>query len=206
MPLLRSQHIGYGAGTAAFEDWPNVLRVFLGDREARESDLTDRIVEVASNLDDLSPQAYETVMDRLFAAGAVDVTLTPIIMKRGRPGVALSVLVSPEKVDAASAVLFRDTTALGLRVQEIQRRTLPRRFTSVEVAGGAVRMKVAEVDHGRTKAAPEYLDCKRIAEQSGRPIKEVMEEAIVAYRLQQTVTRRPSAPVKTAPGKRTRKR
>jgi uncharacterized protein (TIGR00299 family) protein len=206
MPLLRSQHIGYGAGTATFEDWPNVLRVFLGDREARESDLTDRIVEVATNLDDLSPQIYETVMDRLFAAGAVDVTLTPIIMKRGRPGVALSVLVSPEKVDAVSAVLFRDTTALGLRVQEIQRRTLPRRFTSVEVAGGAVRMKVAEVDHGRTKAAPEYLDCKRIAEQSGRPIKEVMEEAIVAYRLQQTVARRPSAPIKTAPGKRTRKR
>lgn len=206
MPLLRSQHIGYGAGTADFKDWPNVLRVFIGDRETQGSSHMDRIVELASNLDDLSPQAYETVMDRLFAAGAVDVTLTPIIMKRGRPGLALSVLVSPEKADAASAVLFRDTTALGLRVQDIQRRTLPRRFASVVVAGGTVRMKIADVDQGQTKAAPEYLDCKRIAEQSGRPVKDVMEEAIVAYRLQQGIERRPPAPVKSAPGKRTRKR
>ena len=201
MPLLRSQHIGYGAGTANFADWPNVLRVFLGDRETQGPSQTDRIVELASNLDDLSPQAYETVMDRLFAAGAVDVTLTPIIMKRGRPGVALSVLVSREKAEAASAVLFRDTTALGLRVQDIQRRTLPRRFASVPIAGGTIRMKVADVDHGRTKAAPEYGDCKRIAEQSGRPVKDVMEEAIVAYRLQQGAARRPPAP-----GRRTRKR
>jgi uncharacterized protein (TIGR00299 family) protein len=201
MPLLRSQRIGYGAGTANFKDWPNVLRVFLGDRETQGPSQTDRIVELASNLDDLSPQAYETVMDRLFAAGAVDVTLTPIIMKRGRPGVALAVLVSPEKAEAASDVLFRDTTALGLRVQDIQRRTLPRRFASVRIAGGTVRMKVADVDHGRTKAAPEYSDCKRIAEQSGRPVKDVMEEAIVAYRLQQGAARRPSAS-----GKRTRKR
>jgi hypothetical protein len=181
MPLLRLQAVGYGAGTADFQDWPNVLRVFIGDGGNQGSGETDRIVELTSNLDDLSPQAYETVMDRLFAAGAVDVTLTPIIMKRGRPGVALSVLVSPEKADAASSVFFRDTTALGLRMQEIQRRTLSRTFATVPVTGGTVRMKLAALGQGQTKAAPEYLDCKRIAEQSGRPVKDVMEEAIVAY-------------------------
>jgi uncharacterized protein (DUF111 family) len=134
-------------------------------------------------------------MDRLFAAGALDVTLTPMIMKRGRPGVALSVLVPPGQVDPASAVLFRDTTALGLRVQEIQRRTLPRRFVSVSVAGGTVRVKLADVGHNRTKAAPEYLDCKRLAERTGRPVKDIMEDALIAYRLQQRANRRPVGPV-----------
>jgi uncharacterized protein (TIGR00299 family) protein len=189
MPLLRTQSVGHGAGTADFKDWPNVLRIFLGEG-MRGAGHTDRIVELASNLDDLSPQAYESVIDRLFAAGALDVTLTPIIMKRGRPGVALSVLVAPEKMEASTAVLFQNTTALGLRVQEIQRRTLPRRFVSVPVGGEPVRMKVAELDDGRTKAAPEYIDCKRIAEQTGRPVKDIMEEALVAYRLRQGKTMR----------------
>jgi uncharacterized protein (TIGR00299 family) protein len=197
MPLLRTQRVGYGAGTADFEDWPNVLRVFVGERESSRSDSADRIVELASNLDDLSPQMYETVMDRLFAAGALDVTLTPTIMKRGRPGVALSALVPPGRVDAASAVLFRETTALGLRVQEIQRRTLPRRFASVPVAGGTVRIKLADVDHGRTKAAPEYLDCKRIAERTGRPVKDIIEDALVAYRLHKRPKRGSSRGVKS---------
>jgi pyridinium-3,5-bisthiocarboxylic acid mononucleotide nickel chelatase len=196
MPCLRSQRVGYGAGTADFEDWPNLLRVFIGERDPQDAGHMDRVMELATNLDDLSPQAYETVMDRLFAAGALDVTLTPMIMKRGRPGVALSVLVPPEQVDAASAVLFRDTTALGLRIQDIQRRTLARRFVSVSVAGGTVRIKLAEVAHNRTKAAPEYLDCKRIAERTGRPVKDVMEDAQVAYRLQQRTARRPPRSVK----------
>jgi uncharacterized protein (TIGR00299 family) protein len=195
MPSVRPQRVGYGAGTADFDDWPNVLRVFIGDRYPQDAGHTDKVVELATNLDDLSPQAYETVMDRLFAAGALDVTLTPMIMKRGRPGVALSVLVPPGQVDPASAVLFRDTTALGLRVQEIQRRTLPRRFVSVSVAGGTVRVKLADVGHNRTKAAPEYLDCKRLAERTGRPVKDIMEDALIAYRLQQRANRRPVGPV-----------
>jgi uncharacterized protein (TIGR00299 family) protein len=196
MPCLKSQRVGYGAGTADFDDWPNVLRVFVGERHPQDAGHTDQVVELATNLDDLSPQAYETVMDRLFAAGALDVTLTPMIMKRGRPGVALSVLVPPGQVDAASTVLFSDTTALGLRVQDIQRRTLPRRFVSVSVAGGTVRIKLAQVGHDRTKAAPEYLDCKCIAERTGRPVKDIMEDALIAYRLQQRTSRRPVASVK----------
>ena len=140
----------------------------------------DSIVQLESNIDDLSPQAYESVMDRLFAAGAVDVTLTPVIMKRGRPGVVISTLVPPEKTDTALSVLFRETTALGVRIQHIQRYTLPRRITTVQIRGGEVRMKVADVDRGQSKAAPEYLDCKRVAEQTGRPVKDIMEDAILA--------------------------
>ena len=184
MPLLTPDTVGYGAGTAAFDEWPNVLRVFLGTSDRLVGGHTDRIVELVSNLDDLSPQAYETVMERLFAAGAVDVTMTPLMMKRMRPGVALSVLIAPEKADAAAGVLFRETTSLGIRMQEIRRRTLVRRFSSVSIAGGTVRIKLAEVDAQQIKAAPEYLDCKRIADKTGRPVKDVMEEAIVAYRLE----------------------
>ena len=202
MPLLRPQSVGYGAGTADFPDWPNVLRIFVGEKPQGLGG-TDRIVELASNLDDLSPQAYETVMDRLFAAGAVDVSLTPTIMKRGRPGVALSALVPPEKAEAASSVLFRDTTALGLRVQEIQRRTLPRRFATVTVMGEIVRMKLADIGQGRSKAAPEYLDCKQIAEQKGCPVKDVIEAALVAYHLQQSSSSKRSS---STPAKRSRKR
>jgi uncharacterized protein (DUF111 family) len=162
---------------------------------------SDSIIELTTNLDDLSPQAYETVMERLFAAGALDVTMTSVMMKRMRPGVTLSVLVPPEKAHAAASVVLHETTALGLRMQPMQRRTLARRFASVSLADGEVRMKLAALDRDHTKAAPEYLDCKRIAEQTGRPVKDVMEEATVAYHLQRRTKQKPAGPVR-----RTRKR
>lgn len=182
LPLLRPTAIGYGAGSADPKNWPNVLRVFVGPVPAGAGGLSDMVVQLETNLDDLNPQAYELVMERLFGAGALDVTLTPVMMKRGRPGIVLAALVSREKTEAALGVLFRDTTALGVRVQEVQRRLLPRQFAVVRVRGSEVRIKLAESDRGETKAAPEYLDCKRIAEQTGRPLKDVMEEAAFAYR------------------------
>ena len=122
---------------------------------------------------------------------------TPVIRKRGRPGVVISTLVPPEQTDAALSVLFRETTALGVRIQHIQRHTLPRRITSVQVCGGEVRMKVADVDHGQSKAAPEYLDCKRVAEQTGRPLKDIMEEAMLAYRQAQGLRQKAKGKSKT---------
>ncbi|MET0516503.1 MAG: nickel pincer cofactor biosynthesis protein LarC, partial [Nitrospiraceae bacterium] len=107
MPLMRQHAVGYGAGTATFADWPNVLRVFIGERDVKTASDVDSIEQLESNIDDLSPQAYESVMDRLFAAGAVDVTLTPVIMKRGRPGVVITTLVHAENTEAALSVLFR---------------------------------------------------------------------------------------------------
>jgi pyridinium-3,5-bisthiocarboxylic acid mononucleotide nickel chelatase len=182
LPAMRPSAIGYGAGSADLDGWPNVLRVFLGESLAASFGDTETVVQMETNLDDLNPQAYETVMDRLFAAGALDVTLTPVIMKRGRPGIVLAALVSREKAEAVAGVVLRETTALGVRMQELSRRVLPRRIQPVHTRHGVVRVKVAETEGGQTKATPEYRDCKRIAEQTGRPVREIMDEAAHAYR------------------------
>lgn len=182
LPLMRPVAIGYGAGTADPNGWPNALRVFLGEPVPAALGEQDVIVQLETNLDDLNPQAYETVMARLFDAGAVDVTLAPVIMKRGRPGIVLSALAPPQKADAVGAVILAETTSLGVRLQEVRRRVLARQMETVPLRGGTVRIKVATVGRGRTKAAPEYQDCKRIAERSGRPVRDVMEEAMLAYR------------------------
>jgi len=181
MPLMTPVAVGYGAGDADPKGWPNVLRVFVSPDGAGDGRARDTVVQIETNLDDVNPQTYEHIMERLFRAGALDVTLTPVIMKRGRPAIVLACLVLPVDVDPALNVLFEETTALGVRVQEISRHILPRRFASVKIRGGTVRIKIAAVDSAHTKAAPEYLDCKRIAERTGRPVKAVLEEAAVAY-------------------------
>ncbi len=190
LPRMQVRHVGYGAGTADPAQWPNVLRVFVGDAADREVGSVETIVELQTNIDDLNPQVYETVFERVFAAGAVDVTLAPVMMKKGRPGNVLSVLAPREKAEAVLAVLFADTTALGIRTQEVQRRVLPRRFTSVQVEGHDVRIKLADQEPGRVKALPEYEDCRRIAEQSGRPVKDILETAMRIYRQSQDKRRR----------------
>jgi pyridinium-3,5-bisthiocarboxylic acid mononucleotide nickel chelatase len=189
MPLMKPTAIGYGAGEANPEGWPNVLRVFLS-RDAGESGRAhDTVLQIETNLDDVNPQTYEHIMARLFRSGALDVTLAPVIMKRGRPGIVLTCLVAPAGINSMLDVLFEETTALGIRVQEIARHILPRRFTSVNIRGGAVRIKIAAVDETSTKAAPEYLDCKRIAERTGRPVKAVLEEAALAYAKRHAATK-----------------
>jgi pyridinium-3,5-bisthiocarboxylic acid mononucleotide nickel chelatase len=183
LPLMRPTAIGYGAGNADPQDWPNALRIFVGDSvSAIGGTDTDTIVQIETNVDDLHPQAYETVMDRLFSAGAVDVALTPAIMKHARPGIVLTALAPPAKASAVTEVLLRDTSTLGVRVQEVQRVVLPRRVDAVQISGGTVHMKVADLGDGHFKAAPEYQDCKRLADQTGRPIREIMEDAAFAYR------------------------
>jgi uncharacterized protein (DUF111 family) len=141
----------------------------------------DTVVQMETNLDDVNPQTYEHIMERLFDAGALDVTLIPVIMKHGRPGIVLTCLASSAAVESLLDVLFEETTTLGVRVQEITRHILRRRFTSVKIRGGIVRIKIAAVDRTSSKAAPEFIDCKRIAERTGRPVKAVLEEAAVAY-------------------------
>ena len=181
MPVITPVAVGYGAGDANPEGWPNVLRVFLSPDGSASGRARDTVVQIETNLDDVNPQTYEHIMERLFRAGALDVTLTPVIMKRGRPAIVLGCLVPPRGVDPVLDVLFEETTALGVRVQEVSRHILPRRFASVKIRGGTVRIKVASVDPMSTKATPEYLDCKRIAERTGRPVKAVLEEAALAY-------------------------
>ncbi len=183
LPLMRPTAIGHGAGAADTGEWPNVLRIFVADVVAASRE-SESIVQIETNLDDLNPQAYDTIMERLFAAGAVDVTLTPVIMKQGRPGIVLAALASPAQAQGVADVILRDTSTLGVRMQEMSRRVLPRRIEQVRTTQGSVRVKVADLGQGRSKAAPEYADCKRIAQQTGRPIREIMEEAALAYRKQ----------------------
>lgn len=181
LPIMRPTAIGYGAGSADAEGWPNALRIFVGDSVSSTFG-TDTIVQVETNVDDLHPQAYETIMERLFSAGAVDVTLTPAIMKHERPGIIVMALAPPAQAQAVADILLRETSTLGVRMQEMQRMVLPRRMDLVQTASGAIRMKVAELGDGQVKAAPEYQDCKRIADHTGRPIRDVMEDAVFAYR------------------------
>lgn len=184
LPLITPQAIGYGAGSADPQGWPNALRVFLGDSRTGSQDSAEVVVQIETNLDDLQPQAYESVTDRVFACGALDVTLTPVIMKRGRPGIVLSALAPREKAEAVVRAILRETTALGVRIQEIRRRVLPRAIHTVRIAGGEVRVKVAEVEPGTIKAAPEYSDCKRLADHTGRPVREIMEDVMRAFSAQ----------------------
>ncbi len=181
MPPMVPSAVGYGAGEADPDGWPNALRLFLSQPSTDSGRARETVVQLETNLDDVNPQTYEHIVERLFRQGALDVTLTPVIMKRGRPAIVLTALVDPERLDPALDVLFAETTALGVRVQEIARYILPRRFVSVKVQGGTVRMKIGAVDQVTTKAAPEYVDCKRIAEATGRPVKSVLEEAMMAY-------------------------
>jgi pyridinium-3,5-bisthiocarboxylic acid mononucleotide nickel chelatase len=195
LPLMRGAAVGYGAGTADTEGWPNVLRVFIGDSVGGEpvtdaSGSSEPVIQIETNLDDFHPQAYETVMERLFRAGALDVTLTPVIMKRGRPGVVLTILATAETAAEVAQVVLEETSSLGVRIQEIDRWVLPRRIHTVRVQGGPVRVKVAQTRQGRTKAAPEYQDCKRIADRSGRPVQEVLEAAMVAYHNDRRIRRK----------------
>lgn len=181
LPPMSPTAIGYGAGEADPHGWPNVLRLFLGEASAGSGADTESVFEIETNLDDLNPQAYETVMERLFAAGALDVTLTPVVMKRGRPGTVLTALANKDRTRPVADVILRDTTALGVRYREVAREVLPRTFHRVSTKYGPIRMKVASRNGVPLRAVPEYADCRALAERSGKPVRDIMEEAIVTY-------------------------
>ncbi len=189
LPTMRSMAVGYGAGDQNPDGWPNVLRLFVDEEPTSTANQTERMIQIETNLDDLSPQTYEYIMEQLFQVGAVDVVLAPVVMKKSRPGILLSCLATEDRTDAVIEVLFQETTTLGVRLHEVRRRVLTRRFVPVTTQGGVVRMKVAEVGAGWEKAAPEYEDCKAIAQRTGHPLKTVMEEALMAYRRGRKKTR-----------------
>lgn len=178
LPCMAPAAIGYGAGSGNPKGWPNVLRIFLSDGKPATSVEMDRIAHLETNVDDLNPQCYESVMERLFAAGAFDVTLTPVIMKRSRPAIVVSVLAPLDHVHTMARVLFEETSTLGVRVQEVSRYVLPRTMTSVRLKDGSVRVKIAGSGALGSKYIPEYRDCKRIADKTGRPLRAVREEVL----------------------------
>jgi uncharacterized protein (TIGR00299 family) protein len=179
LPPMRVARVGYGAGSRRHDELPNLLRVVLGERVAAAVD-GDAGLVLEANLDDMTPELAPWVLERLFAAGAADVWFTPIHMKRGRPGITLSVLCAPGTDAAVRELLWRETSTLGVRGLPVRKWMLERRVVEVEVPGGKVRVKLG-LDGGRVvNAAAEYADCARLAEQTGRPLKEVMARAQAA--------------------------
>ena len=186
LPPMVPGTVGYGAGTADPAGWPNVLRVFLTNPSLTPSPLpggegvkADQVIQLETNIDDMNPQLYDTVMERLFEHGALDVSMTPTIMKRNRPGIILTVLAQPESAGTLTQLLFRETTTLGIRSQLISRTTLARSMKTIRLPQGRVRVKTIRV--GKTvKHRPEFQDCQAIAKKTGRPVQEVLEEAMQA--------------------------
>jgi uncharacterized protein (TIGR00299 family) protein len=175
MPPLKIVAAGYGAGGYDFPDRANVLRVILGEETGATEATTIAVLE--ANIDDLSPQILAYAMDLLLEKGALDVTLQPIEMKKGRPGTLLRVLARPEDRETMMQVIFAETSTLGLRTYTAERRVQARHWVDVETPHGKVRMKVS----GEGAYAPEYEDCRRIAQESGVPLKHVFAEANFAY-------------------------
>ncbi len=178
LPLnFEIEKIGYGAGTREYEDRPNVLRIMIG-RERGALD-TDELLEISANIDDLNPQIYDHVMERLFTAGARDVTLTPTIMKKGRPAITIAVLAEPARRDTLAKVLFSETSTIGVRFHAVGRLKLRREIREVATRWGRIKVKFSEGD-GALTATPEYDDCRKIATTQNVPLKTVMEETRAA--------------------------
>lgn len=174
------ERIGYGAGTKDFSDRPNVLRLMLGREPSGET--TDEVIEISANIDDLNPQIYDHLSERLFAAGARDVTLTPTIMKKGRPGVILSVLAEPALRDPIAGIIFAETSTIGLRFHPMARLKLERRTIEVQTRFGSIRVKISGSGSAPVTIAPEYEDCRRAALEHNAPLKLVIEEAAASAR------------------------
>jgi pyridinium-3,5-bisthiocarboxylic acid mononucleotide nickel chelatase len=179
---FRVERVGYGAGSKEFADRPNVLRLMLGERAQTYE--TDELVEIEANIDDLNPQIYDHVVERLFETGARDVTLTPTIMKKGRPAVTISVLAEPSAREQIAAVLFAETSTIGLRYHAVARLKLAREIIEVDTRWGRVRVKVSRAGGDTLVLSPEYDDCKRLARENRVALRLVLEQAQAVARRQ----------------------
>jgi uncharacterized protein (TIGR00299 family) protein len=176
MPAMTVASVGYGAGTRELPGVPNVLRCFVG--EARTEDAGDEtIVQIETTIDDMSPQLYEPLMERLLAGGALDVFLTPVIMKRSRPGVVLTALCAPERVGELSRMLFEESTTIGVRWAERRRARLERQALTVQTMYGIVSCKVSRLDGRVVTVTPEFAEVARIAREKSLPVREVLDQA-----------------------------
>ena len=183
-PRMETQKIGYGAGSRSFQSFPNVLRLSVGQSTLGQEQPSPAIEEIAileANVDDMTPQVFGYVMERALAAGALDVFGTSVQMKKNRPGVLLTVLCTPDKSHELTQLIFAETTTLGVRMRQEVRAALTRLYVTVQTKWGGVRVKLAKLNGTVSNYAPEYEDCRRIAEQQRVPLKTVLQEAIKIY-------------------------
>jgi pyridinium-3,5-bisthiocarboxylic acid mononucleotide nickel chelatase len=199
MPAMSVERVGYGAGDRDDPTTPNVLRVLIG-REAAAADVghhvvadvghrfsgatgeAERVTVIECEIDDMNPQIFGVVMDRLYASGALEVFYIPVQMKKNRPGTLLTVIASPDRRAQLADVIFRETTTIGLRHYDVDRECLQREIVAVETPIGAVRFKVSRRDGTVMNAVPEFEDCAKLAAANNLPVKEVQAIAANAYR------------------------
>jgi len=180
IPQLKLEQTGYGAGTREYKTFPNVLRVLIGDDQGATS-MDERLWMLETNMDDISPQILGHVMDRAFEQGALDCYFTSVQMKKNRPGVMLSILCRDERRSALGEMLFAETTTLGIRSYQVERRALDRKIVRVETQYGPIDVKVAQLNGHVLKEMPEYEQCRRAALAAGAPLREVEEAARAAF-------------------------
>ncbi len=179
MPTMSIEKIGYGAGSRDLEKAPNVLRAVLGEsaEDSRRYSETDSVAVIETNIDDMNPQLFGDVMEQVLAAGALDVFLTPVQMKKNRPGTLLTVLCERNHVDALAELLLRHTTSFGVRVHEAQRRKLAREIVTVKTKFGDIEVKVGRLGGKVVTRSPEFDSCKQAAARFKIGVKDVYNEA-----------------------------
>jgi uncharacterized protein (DUF111 family) len=179
LPMMRVQSVGYGAGGKDFLGHPNVMRILVGDDGVESAG--DIVVVLECEIDDMNPQLFGPLMDRLQQAGALDVFYAPVQMKKNRPGTLVTVLARPTDREALAGVLFTDTTTIGVRYQEMRRECLDREVRNIDTPLGVIRFKVAKRDGRILNASPEFDDCARVAAERGLPIKDVQAIATKSW-------------------------
>ena len=180
LPKMELQRMGYGAGTRQYEKFPNVLRVLIGETEAQAAN-EEQLWMIETNVDDMSPQIFGHVMERALEMGALDCYFTSIQMKKDRPGILLSILCRPGEKESLSEMLFVETTTLGVRSYEVQRRALEREIVRVETKYGPIDVKVARLNGHVVNEMPEYEQCRAAARKASVPLRVVEGAARLAF-------------------------
>ena len=177
IPAMTLDAIGYGAGGRDLKI-PNVLRMMIGQAADTPDTAVETLILLETNIDDLNPEFYDFIMARLFDAGALDVTLSPLQMKKNRPATRLEVLCQPTDAEPLRTIVFTETSTLGIREHTVSRHKLGRSMQTVDTPYGAVRVKIAHLPDGHTRATPEYDDCRRLAEQQKVSLRKVYQVAV----------------------------
>jgi len=181
IPEMKINRIGYGAGSRDLKI-PNLLRLWMGETSKTNEYEEDEVILIETNIDDMNPEFIGYASEKLLERGALDIFMTPIFMKKNRPGTLLSVLITPDKLEEMLSIVFSETTSMGTRFHRLERKKLPRELITVETTFGQVRVKVSKAGQETTNISPEYEDCKKIAEKKNVPLRKVYEEATVAVK------------------------
>lgn len=179
MPVMEIEKIGIGAGNRDFKDKPNVLRLFIGNQWPTTTNQgSEKVTVIETNIDDMNPQVYEYVMEKLLKIGALDVYLTYISMKKGRPGIKLTVLCNEEKKEDLMKIILKETSTIGLRFYEAKRKVLQREIKVIDTEFGKVRVKLSRLGDDILKVTPEYEDCKKIAKKLNIPLIDIIKNIV----------------------------